>query len=135
MKFILFHLLYCLGFSLNLFSQTKQFANEHSILFYNTENLFDTENDSLTNDDEFTKAGDRHWSKTKLLSKVDRISKVILAAGKWNAPILIGKDGIDEGHSFAIFYHIRKNRTLGSVEYGIHRTIFQSQQAIHSNDL
>lgn len=116
MKIILFHLLCCLGFSLNLFSQTKQFANEHSILFYNTENLFDTENDSLTNDDEFTKAGDRHWSKTRLLSKVDRISKVILAAGKWNAPILVG---LCEIEGLDVLQELCRSETIKKFNYKI----------------
>lgn len=116
MKFILFHLLCCLGFSLNLFSQTKQFTTEHSILFYNTENLFDTENDSLVNDDEFTKEGNRHWSNIRLLSKVDRISKVILAAGKWNAPILVG---LCEIEGLDVLQELCRSETIKKFHYKI----------------
>jgi len=35
---------------------------EYRIVFYNTENFFDTRNDSLTADDEFTPEGSRHWN-------------------------------------------------------------------------
>jgi len=90
MKLIIFFFLFEVAVCLNASGQNTQGYNEHSILFYNTENLFDLENDSLTNDDEFTRTGDRHWNRSKLLTKVDRISKVILASGKWNAPLLIG---------------------------------------------
>ena len=59
-------------------------------MFYNTENLFDSENDSLTSDDAFTPEGDRRWSNSRLWNKANRVAKVILAAGKWNAPAFIG---------------------------------------------
>jgi len=59
-------------------------------MFYNTENLFDCENDSLTNDDEFTPKGDRRWNNGRLHSKLERLAKVIIAAGKWNPPIFVG---------------------------------------------
>lgn len=80
--------LFCLPFRLS--AQITSVRNEFSIMFYNTENFFDVENDSLTNDEEFTKEGDRRWTSGKLHVKAERLAKVILAAGKWNAPVLIG---------------------------------------------
>jgi predicted extracellular nuclease len=71
-------------------AQVLSGKNEFSIMFYNTENFFDVENDSITRDDEFTKEGDRRWTSGKLHVKAERLAKVILAAGKWNAPVLIG---------------------------------------------
>lgn len=63
---------------------------EFSFLFYNVENLFDCDDDSLTSDDEFTPGGTRGWTKSRLYDKLDRLSKVILAAGKWNPPVVVG---------------------------------------------
>jgi hypothetical protein len=74
----------------NLYGQSCVAGNEFTFMFYNTENFFDTENDSLTNDEEFTPDADRRWNPARLHSKAERLAKVILAAGKWNAPIAIG---------------------------------------------
>lgn len=72
------------------FSQANKLSEEFTIMFYNTENFFDCENDSLTQDDEFTHDGVRRWNYNRLHDKADRLAKVILAAGKWNAPIFVG---------------------------------------------
>ncbi|HYQ58690.1 MAG TPA: endonuclease/exonuclease/phosphatase family protein [Draconibacterium sp.] len=61
-----------------------------SILFYNTENLFDTRNDSLTNDDEYTPSGDRHWTRKRFAEKINHLSKVIVSANGWEMPDIIG---------------------------------------------
>ncbi len=74
----------------SLFGQKRSAETEFSFLFYNVENLFDCVNDSLTNDDEFTPEGTRNWNTFKLYEKLDRLSKVILAAGRWNPPVVVG---------------------------------------------
>ncbi len=73
-----------------LLSQTTVEKNFCKILFYNTENLFDAEDNPLANDDEFTPSGDRHWTSKKLEQKIDRLAKVIVAAGTWETPTIIG---------------------------------------------
>jgi hypothetical protein len=60
------------------------------IVFYNVENLFDVFNDSLTNDDEYTPEGDRHWNNHKFYKKLNNLSKVIISIGEWNPPSVIG---------------------------------------------
>ncbi|MFV0522778.1 MAG: endonuclease/exonuclease/phosphatase family protein [Mangrovibacterium sp.] len=62
----------------------------YSFLFYNVENLMDTQNDSIKNDDEFTPTGLRAWTEYKLQQKIDHIAKVILAANGFNYPDAIG---------------------------------------------
>ena len=59
-------------------------------MFYNTENLFDCDNDSLTNDDDFTPTGKNYWTPSRLNTKLNNLSKVIIALGEWQAPALIG---------------------------------------------
>ena len=59
-------------------------------MFYNVENLFDVFNDSLTNDDEFTPEGERHWNNYKFYKKLNNLSKVIIGIGEWNPPSVIG---------------------------------------------
>lgn len=62
----------------------------YSVLFYNTENLFDWENDPTINDDEFTPEGDRHWTYKRFQQKISNVSKAIIAASGWNLPAVIG---------------------------------------------
>jgi hypothetical protein len=90
MKLLTLWLLLFFSSIADCFSQGKKLPDEFTFMFYNTENFFDCENDSLTQDDEFTPNADRRWNYSRLHNKADRIAKVILAAGKWNAPALVG---------------------------------------------
>ncbi len=60
------------------------------VAFYNTENLFDIYNDSLTNDDEFTPEGFRHWDNYRFFNKLNNLYKVIVGIGEWNPPMIVG---------------------------------------------
>lgn len=59
-------------------------------VWYNVENLFYPENDSLPADDEFTPDGLRHWTWSRYREKLTAVAKVIVAAGGGEAPELIG---------------------------------------------
>ena len=60
------------------------------IVFYNVENLFDTIDDPSTTDEDFTPAGNYHWTYKRYNEKLDNLSKVIIAIGGWNPPDIIG---------------------------------------------
>jgi hypothetical protein len=60
------------------------------IMFYNVENLFYPEDDSLTADDEFTPGGIRHWTWKRYHHKITALTKVIIAAGEGDPPAVIG---------------------------------------------
>ncbi|MEN8122083.1 MAG: hypothetical protein ABFS35_17170 [Bacteroidota bacterium] len=60
------------------------------ILFYNVENLFDTYNDSIKNDDEFLPDKGKYWTKGRYYQKQKHISQVIVAIGGWYPPEIIG---------------------------------------------
>jgi len=60
------------------------------IMFYNVENLFDTFNDTLTEDDEFLPYGLRRWNSGRYYAKISSVFKTITAAGEWDPPDLIG---------------------------------------------
>ena len=49
------------------------------VVFWNLENYFDPFDDSLTLDDEFTPAGEKHWTWKKFLVKRNLIAKVLLS--------------------------------------------------------
>ncbi len=60
------------------------------IVFYNVENLFDTVNDPLRADDDFTPSGSRRWNAFRLQHKIENIYRALAAAGGWNTPAIIG---------------------------------------------
>ncbi len=60
------------------------------VMFYNVENLFDTFNDSLKADDNFTPEGNNRWTEFKLNKKYKDLAKVVLAVGGWEAPEIVG---------------------------------------------
>lgn len=60
------------------------------IMFYNVENLFDCQDDTLKWDEEFLPEGDKHWTPGRMYQKLKGISKVILASNGWNPPSIIG---------------------------------------------
>jgi hypothetical protein len=60
-----------------------------SLLFYNVENLFDTQDDPQTEDDNFTPEGDLHWTNKRLTGKLLNISKVIMNASGWEVPDIV----------------------------------------------
>lgn len=65
-------------------------GQEFSVMFYNTENLFDTVDDTVKDDDEFLPGGSRHWTKGRYRQKINSIARVIAAAGEWEPPVIAG---------------------------------------------
>jgi hypothetical protein len=61
-----------------------------SVMFYNLENFYDTEDDSLKQDNEFLPTGDRRWTKHRFYTKLSNISRVIVNTGNWEPPAIIG---------------------------------------------
>ena len=62
---------------------------EICFVWYNVENLFHPENDSLPGDDEFTPQGLRHWTWSRYRDKLTAVAKVIIAAGRGDPPELV----------------------------------------------
>ena len=64
-------------------------------MFYNTENMFDTDDDPQKDDDAYTPAGDYHWTVSRYWEKLDAVSKVIVAADEDQAPALVGLSEVE----------------------------------------
>jgi len=58
-------------------AQEKKSYRVHTVAFYNVENLFDTENDPITYDDDRTPDGKDHWTEEIYADKVSKMSRVI----------------------------------------------------------
>lgn len=61
-----------------------------TVMFYNTENLFDPDNDPVKDDDGFTPQGEYHWNTARYRDKLDAVAKVIAAADDELCPALVG---------------------------------------------
>ena len=88
--------------------------NTFRVMSYNVENLFDTENNPLMVDDEFTPDGNRFWTKGRYYRKLQHVSQVIQAAGEWNALALVG---LCEVENDSVMEHLLRRTPLYKQDY------------------
>jgi predicted extracellular nuclease len=84
------------------------------IVFYNTENCFDTLDDTLTADEDFLPDGLLHWTYSRYKTKLEKMCKVIVAAGEWAPPDLIGLAEIENSR---VLYDLINRTALLKYEY------------------
>ncbi|EDP72708.1 hypothetical protein FBALC1_16442 [Flavobacteriales bacterium ALC-1] len=68
-------------------------SETYTIAFYNIENLFDIENDPLTNDDDFLPTSAKRWTPKRYQNKLMKLGTVISKIGEENteiAPVIVG---------------------------------------------
>lgn len=65
--------------------------------FYNVENLFDTQDDPKTSDEEFTPTGFRQWDETRYRTKLRNVASVIAELGSPNGPDIVGINEAENG--------------------------------------
>lgn len=92
------------------------------IMFYNVENLFDTFDDPSTNDEEFTRDGEKSWSYYRYKKKLNNIAKTIIAVGGWEPPDIIG---LCEIENFQVLLDLTTETPLKKFGY----------QIIHDNSM
>ncbi len=61
-----------------------------SLMFYNTENFYDTVDDPATIDDDFTPRGQHKWTEKRFNDKVEKLTNVIRDIVKPSLPDIIG---------------------------------------------
>jgi len=89
---------------------------KYRIVFYNTENFFDTRDDSLTTDEEYTPAGARHWNYLKYKTKLNNLYKTFVALGEWDPPDVIG---VCEVENKQVLADLVNNTPLSKYNYRI----------------
>ncbi|MCB0515428.1 MAG: hypothetical protein R2798_07690 [Chitinophagales bacterium] len=65
-------------------------TDQIKLMFYNVENLFDTQNDPNTNDDEYLPESELKWDETRYEKKLGNLAKVIKAACNNDTPAFLG---------------------------------------------
>ena len=94
--------------------QLEAFEN-HPVLFYNVENLFDTINDPSINDDEFTPKGSKEWNGVRYADKLTKLAQVLSAVND-NNPMFIG---LAEVENRAVVKDLIQTGRLSETKYGI----------------
>lgn len=84
------------------------------VMSYNVENLFDTNNNPATADEEFLPSGNRHWTNGRYYHKLQQIAKVISAAGEWDTPALVG---LCEVENDSVLLHLLNRTPLRQQHY------------------
>ena len=106
-------------FLLTFAGQAQKKYKIRAIAFYNVENLFDTENDSLTFDDDRTPEGKDHWTQERYEQKVENLSKVISHIGlivSKTSPDIIG---LCEIENKKVLEDLVSHPNLQKMNYGI----------------
>ncbi len=112
-------LIISLLFSTVLFSQQKKAYKINTIAFYNLENLFDTQDDPLTFDDDRTPNGKDHWTDEIYAQKLENMAKVISEIGTdlaKNSPAILG---VAEIENRKVLEDLVNRQELKSKNYGI----------------
>ncbi len=87
--------------------------NQLIVMFYNTENLFDTEDDPEKTDEGFTPEGNYHWTKARLYKKLNNLARVILASGEWDNPSIIGLCEVENRNVLQMFTQYTALKSVG----------------------
>ncbi len=74
---------------ISFYSKAQSKPDSFCLMFYNLENFFDTKDDTLSSDENYTPEGELHWTFNRFEQKKQNISKVIMAAGGWKMPDLV----------------------------------------------
>ncbi|WP_108804625.1 endonuclease [Aquimarina sp. Aq107] len=102
-----------------IISQEKKTYKVNTIAFYNVENLFDTEDDPITYDDDRTPNGKDHWTEDIYKDKLKNMAKVISEIGAdvtKNAPAIIG---VAEIENRKVLEDLANEPVLLPKDYGI----------------
>lgn len=86
------------------------------VLFYNVENLFDTVDDPLTRDDEFTPGGKKHWTKDRYVAKLKKLAETMDSVGGGEWPVVIG---LAEVENRKVLEDLTGKTILAEGNYGI----------------
>jgi endonuclease/exonuclease/phosphatase family metal-dependent hydrolase len=110
----LYLLVVFLFFSMIIFSQ--KIENTITILFYSTENLFDTIDAPRIDDNDYTPGGPKKWNTSRYREKIKSLAKVISEAGQDQLPVIIGLAGVE---NMRVLLDLTADNQLRKGNYGI----------------
>ncbi len=89
MRYLLVSVILFLGITVTIHAQ-KIKGNQFKVVFYNTENLFDTIHDQNKNDNDFLPDSKVPWTSQRYNHKLQNIARVLIAIDSVNLPAVIG---------------------------------------------
>lgn len=101
-------------FVLAFFQLQAQAQQKLMISFYNQENLFDTINDPLKNDEEYLPEAKKQWNTIKYTNKINNMAKVIVSMNDGKGPDVLGMCEVENA---AVLNDIVKNKQLKKANY------------------
>jgi hypothetical protein len=90
-----------------------------TLVFYNVENLFDTQNDPLVDDDARTPDGTDQWTEERYTTKIQNIARVLSEIGKDNAKRTPDLIGLCEVENLGVLNDLLAQEALSASDYGI----------------
>ena len=109
MQYVVLVALFFVLFTLGIYSQS-----DFRVMFYNVENLFDTTDNPLKDDDDFLPDGFMRWTPWKYWEKLRNITRVITAVGEMNPPALVG---LCEVENDSVLFDLTRRSPLRAQEY------------------
>lgn len=94
-------------------------VNHYCFAFYNLENLFDTKNDPVTLDDDFTEKSDRRWNEKRFRKKIKKLGSVIQQIGYADIrfpPIIVGVAEVENKY---VLEELVNSKFLKEKNYGV----------------
>jgi predicted extracellular nuclease len=98
MKHLLFVLVLIFGGENDLIAQLLNNPTRFRVMSYNTENFFESVQDTVGIPSEFSPTGMRGWSYNRYRDKRNNIAKVIASLGEWMPPALVALCEIENQH-------------------------------------
>ncbi len=86
-----------------------------SILFYNVENLYDTEDDPTIDDKDFLPTSELQWTEERFNTKLDRLAEAISMAGA-ELPVIVG---MAEVENKAVVSALAAQKRLAKANYSV----------------
>jgi len=101
-------------------SSSKNLGKDlYTVAFYNIENLFDTDDDPFTLDDDFLPDSEKHWTKKRYEKKIFKLGTAISNIGfrqTGKAPVLVG---LAEVENLRVVEDLIASKHLVNKNYGI----------------
>ncbi|MCX2718638.1 endonuclease [Lentiprolixibacter aurantiacus] len=94
-------------------------SNSYTLGFYNLENIFDTEDDPLTLDDDFTPQGPKKWTEKRYRRKLHKLARTIEKLGKITSGKLPSIIGVAEVENKKVLKDLINTKPLNRYSLGI----------------
>jgi len=101
------------------YTQAQDAFQPIAIGFYNVENLFDTKNDTLIDDEEFLPEGKKAWTQVKYEEKVANVASVVSQLGKDLCPDGLSLLGVSEIENEGVLLDVISHPLISGRNYGV----------------